>query len=53
MANEDEELGRLRQGIDAIDDEVLRLISERAKLAQNVDRLLGADATADEVPDPK
>ncbi len=30
------ELGELRQGIDAIDDEVLRLINERAKLAHRI-----------------
>jgi chorismate mutase/prephenate dehydratase len=35
MANE-EELGKLRVGIDAIDSELLRLISERARLAQRV-----------------
>lgn len=31
-----EELGRLRDGIDRIDGEVLRLLSERARLAQRV-----------------
>ncbi len=36
MASEEEELGKLRVGIDAIDTELLRLISERAKLAQRV-----------------
>jgi chorismate mutase/prephenate dehydratase len=35
MANE-EELGKLRNGIDAIDSELLRLISERAGLARRV-----------------
>jgi chorismate mutase / prephenate dehydratase len=33
---EEEELGRLRQGIDALDDEVLRLIGERARLAHRI-----------------
>ena len=32
----EEELGKLREGIDHIDGEVLRLLSERAKLAQRV-----------------
>ncbi len=36
MASMEEELGKLRQGIDGIDDEVLRLLSERAQLAQRV-----------------
>jgi chorismate mutase/prephenate dehydratase len=36
MASQEEELGKLRQGIDAIDGEVLRLLSDRAKLAQRV-----------------
>ncbi|MCX8017862.1 MAG: prephenate dehydratase, partial [Rhodocyclaceae bacterium] len=36
MANEAEELARLRASIDAIDDELLRLIAERARLAQRV-----------------
>jgi chorismate mutase/prephenate dehydratase len=36
MASTEEELGKLRDGIDAIDGEVLRLLSERAKLAQRV-----------------
>ncbi|MDP1654127.1 MAG: prephenate dehydratase [Rhodocyclaceae bacterium] len=36
MASTEEELGLLRAGIDGIDDEVLRLLSERAKLAQRV-----------------
>lgn len=35
-ANEQAELGRLRAGIDHIDDEVLRLISERARLAHRI-----------------
>lgn len=34
--NEEQELASLRHGIDAIDSELLRLISERAKLAQRV-----------------
>ena len=33
---EQEELGKLREGIDRIDNEVLRLLSERARLAQRV-----------------
>jgi len=33
---EQEELGRLRQGIDALDDQVLGLINERAKLAHRI-----------------
>lgn len=36
MADEEQELGKLREGIDRIDSEVLRLLSERAKLAQRV-----------------
>lgn len=36
MADEQEELSQLRAGIDHIDSEVLRLLSERAKLAQRV-----------------
>jgi chorismate mutase/prephenate dehydratase len=36
MASQEEELGKLREGIDALDGEVLRLLSERAKLAQRV-----------------
>jgi len=36
MASQEEELGKLREGIDAIDGEVLRLLSDRAKLAQRV-----------------
>ena len=34
--DEREELSRLRQGIDAIDDEILRLINQRADLAHRV-----------------
>jgi chorismate mutase/prephenate dehydratase len=33
---EQEELGRLRQGIDALDDQVLGLINQRAKLAHRI-----------------
>jgi len=33
---EQEELGRLRQGIDALDDQVLQLVSERARLAHRI-----------------
>lgn len=33
---EQEELGKLREGIDRIDSEMLRLLSERARLAQRV-----------------
>jgi chorismate mutase / prephenate dehydratase len=36
MASQEEELGKLREGIDALDGEVLRLLSDRAKLAQRV-----------------
>jgi chorismate mutase/prephenate dehydratase len=36
MADEQAELGKLRDGIDHLDGEVLRLLSERAKLAQRV-----------------
>jgi chorismate mutase/prephenate dehydratase len=36
MADEQQELNQLREGIDGIDSEVLRLLSERAKLAQRV-----------------
>ncbi|MHB1358071.1 MAG: prephenate dehydratase [Rhodocyclaceae bacterium] len=36
MASTEEELGKLRDGIDRIDGEVLRLLSERAQLAQRV-----------------
>ena len=36
MAGEQQELGRLRDGIDAIDGEVLRLLSERAQLAHRI-----------------
>jgi len=36
MASTEEELGKLRDGIDRIDGDVLRLLSERAKLAQRV-----------------
>jgi chorismate mutase/prephenate dehydratase len=35
-AGEKAELGRLRQGIDSLDDEVLRLVNERAKLAHRI-----------------
>ena len=35
-SDEQKELGRLRQDIDRIDDEVLRLISERARLAHRI-----------------
>jgi chorismate mutase len=34
--NFDKELGELRDGIDAIDAQVLRLLSERARFAQRV-----------------
>lgn len=34
--DEKEELGKLREGIDAIDSEVLRLINERAKIAHRI-----------------
>ena len=34
--NTEKELGELRDGIDAIDAEVLRLLSERARFAQRV-----------------
>ncbi|HWV17906.1 MAG TPA: prephenate dehydratase [Rhodocyclaceae bacterium] len=34
--DEKEELGKLRDGIDAIDSEVLRLINERAKIAHRI-----------------
>lgn len=34
--DEKEELAKLRDGIDAIDDEVLRLINERAKIAHRI-----------------
>ena len=33
---EQEELGRLRQGIDALDDQMLGLINERARLAHRI-----------------
>ena len=36
MASTEEELGKLRDGIDRIDGDVLRLLSERAQLAQRV-----------------
>ena len=36
MASSEEELGKLRDGIDRIDSEMLRLLSERARLAQRV-----------------
>jgi chorismate mutase/prephenate dehydratase len=36
MSGENEELGKLRAGIDALDAQVLRLLSERAQLAQRV-----------------
>lgn len=36
MASQEEELGKLREGIDALDAQVLQLLSERAKLAQRV-----------------
>ena len=39
MQKEQEELGKLREGIDRIDSEVLRLLSERARLAQRVGAL--------------
>ncbi|MDO8958313.1 MAG: prephenate dehydratase [Rhodocyclaceae bacterium] len=35
-SKEEEELGKLREGIDRIDGDVLRLLSERARLAQRV-----------------
>ncbi|MCX8087560.1 MAG: prephenate dehydratase [Rhodocyclaceae bacterium] len=39
MADEAEALARLREGIDAIDAELLRLLNERARLAQRVGEL--------------
>ncbi|MDP1613581.1 MAG: prephenate dehydratase [Sulfuritalea sp.] len=36
MADDSQELGKLREGIDAIDGELLRLINERAKLAHRI-----------------
>ena len=36
MADDSQELGSLRDGIDAIDGELLRLINERAKLAHRI-----------------
>jgi len=36
MASEDDELESLRKGIDSIDTDLLRLISERAKLARRI-----------------
>jgi chorismate mutase/prephenate dehydratase len=36
VADDSQELGRLRDGIDAIDGELLRLINERAKLAHRI-----------------
>ncbi|MDO8931874.1 MAG: prephenate dehydratase [Rhodocyclaceae bacterium] len=36
MADEQQELGQLRDGIDHIDSEVLRLLSERAQLAHRI-----------------
>jgi chorismate mutase/prephenate dehydratase len=36
QASEQEELGKLRDGIDGIDSEVLRLLSERAQLAHRI-----------------
>ncbi len=36
VTGEQEELARLREGIDGIDDEVLRLLSQRAQLAHRV-----------------
>ena len=36
MADDSHELGRLREGIDAIDDDLLRLVNERAKLARRI-----------------
>ena len=36
LNSEQEELGKLRDGIDAIDTQVLQLLSQRAKLAQRV-----------------
>ena len=35
-AGEQEELGRLREGIDRIDEDVLRLVNERARLARRI-----------------
>ncbi|MBX9849079.1 MAG: chorismate mutase, partial [Rhodocyclaceae bacterium] len=34
--SEKEELSKLREGIDRIDDEVLRLINERAQIAHRI-----------------
>jgi chorismate mutase/prephenate dehydratase len=36
VADDSQELGRLRDGIDAIDGDLLRLINERAKLARRI-----------------
>ena len=36
MADDSIELGKLRDGIDAIDGDLLRLINERAKLARRI-----------------
>jgi chorismate mutase/prephenate dehydratase len=36
VADDAQELGSLRDGIDAIDDELLRLVNERAKLAHRI-----------------
>ena len=36
MADDSQELAKLREGIDALDGELLRLINERAKLARRI-----------------
>ena len=36
MEKDQEELGKLREGIDALDAQVLQLLSQRAQLAQRV-----------------
>lgn len=41
----DDELARLRQRIDAIDDRILELVSERARLAQEIGHLKNAGSS--------
>lgn len=50
MSSEAEELGKLRQSIDKIDQEILKLINERAECALRVAEVKQASASEDETP---
>ena len=48
MSSEEQELGKLRDSIDRIDQEILKLINERAECALRVAEVKQAAATGDE-----